>query len=419
VAATEGAPPDERDIERLHAALVPFLDPAATLDASSAQAFRAASAVLLDHRKAPFLRMALSQRALRDATHREVGASALRLEHAVADSRTGAIATVAAIALLPVAGLLAFVLLQRRVTGGLSHLHGLLERLAEARFVPVEVQGAEPILRGLLDNYNKAVRRLDELEREHARRARTLEQEVRQVTQRLMEQQGALARGERLAAVGELAASVAHELRNPLAGIQVAVANIRDSCSDPELRDRAVAIYGETQRMGRLLQDLLAPVRQQREVPAAHALASLLEDFASLTVYQAPERVVLRVAAPAALRARIPAEGMRQALLNLVLNAFQAMQGMSGAVTVTANRERDRLVVRVIDEGPGFPAALLREGPQVLRSGRESGTGLGLAIVQRFVGDFGGELVLSNRSERGAEACLSLPFQDAGGVDPT
>ena len=109
---------------------------------------------------------------------------------------------------------------------------------------------------------------------------------------------------------------------------------------------------------------------------------------------------------------------MRQALLNLVLNAFQAMQGIAGVVQVTAERERDRLVVRVMDEGPGYPAVLLQDGPQVLRSGRDSGTGLGLAIVQRFAGDFGGELVLSNRPGGGAEACLSLPYQDASVTGP-
>ncbi len=411
VAAARGDAPDEADIERLHAALLPMLDPAVTLDVGSAKAFRAASAVLLDRGKPPSLRVALSQSELRDATHREVGASAQRLDRAVSDARAHAFTTVLAIAVLPLAGIVAFVLLRRRVSGGLRDLHGLLLRLADGRFVPVDVQHAEPVLQSLMENYNRAVSRLDELEREHHQRARTLEQEVRQVTQRLMEQQGALARGERLAAVGELAASIAHELRNPLAGIQFAVANIRDGSPEGDLRDRAGAVLRETQRMGRLLQDLLAPVRPRREHLRPVVLADLLRDFAALAVYQAPERITLRVAAPPDLRARLPAEGMRQALLNLVLNAFQAMHGRAGEVLVSALREREHLVLRVLDQGPGLPESLLRDGVQVMRSGRDGGNGLGLAIVQRFASDHGGELRLANHVTGGAEVTLVLPFQ--------
>lgn len=411
VAATQGTAPDEQDVERLHRALLPFLDPVATLDRASASAFRAASAVLLDRSKPPALRVALSQRELRDATYSEVGASAVRLELAAADSRTQAIATVAAIAVLPFAGLIAFALQQRRLSGGLRDLHGLLQRLADGHFVPVEVDPAEPILHDLLENYNRAVRRLDELECEHRERASSLELEVRRATQRLMEQQGELARGERLAAVGELAASIAHELRNPLAGIQMAVANIRDAGLDPDLRERAAAVLRETQRMGRLLQDLLSPVRPRRELPRPVDLATLLEDFAALAVFQAPEQVRLQVEAPAAVRVHVPAEGLRQALLNLVLNAYHAMQGRPGEVRVSAAPDGDRLRIRVSDQGPGFPPALLQEGAQVLRSGRDGGNGLGLAIVQRFASEHGGELRLRNRSEGGAEVTLSLPLQ--------
>ncbi|MDE3009426.1 MAG: HAMP domain-containing histidine kinase [Pseudomonadota bacterium] len=410
VVATQGEVPGDSDVERLHRSLLPMLDPSVTLDVGSAQAFRAASAVLLDRSKPASMRLALSQRELRDATFAEVGASALRLERAVADSRAQAYATVAAIAVLPMAGLLAFVVLQRRVAGGLRELHQLLLRLAEGRFVPVRLPKAEPMLQGLFENYNRTVSRLDELEREHRERALTLEREVRRVTQRLMEQQGALARGERLAAVGQLAATIAHELRNPLAGIQLAVANIRDSSPDGDLRDRAAAVLRETQRMGKLLQDLLSPVRPLREAAREVVLADLLGDFAGLAIYQAPERVTLRVSAPPGLRVQVPAEGLRQALLNLVLNAFQAMRGLAGEVVVSVSAESGRLVVRVRDQGPGFPPAILREGVQLLRSNREGGTGLGLAVVQRFAADNGGDLAIGNGADGGAEVVLSLPM---------
>lgn len=106
----------------------------------------------------------------------------------------------------------------------------------------------------------------------------------------------------------------------------------------------------------------------------------------------------------------LPRDRMRQTLLNLILNAIEAMGDGTGTVRVTAERSDGRLRWSVRDDGPGFPENLLARpvGPFVTH--RENGTWLGLATVRRFVKDLDGDLLLENRDGGGARVVLELPF---------
>ncbi len=417
--AAEGASLQGDDVAQLHAALQPFLDPTQDLAPASAALFREASDVLLATDKPLSLRVALAQRALRDATFSELGAGSGQLEVSVADARRQTGAALLIFVLLPVAGLLVFLHRQRRVASALASVQGLLTGLASGQLHVVVAQTTDPVLQSLFATYNRAVGRLAELERAHRDQARSLQDQVHEATQQVMAQQGALARSERLAAVGELAATVAHELRNPLAGIQVAVSNISEGMVDPALRARATMVVQECQRMARLLTELLASARPPVEPQDRVNLRALLEQFAALARFQAPPGVSLVVEAPAALWLDVPAEGLRQALLNLTLNAFQAMREQNGQVRLQAAVHGPRLVITVCDEGPGFSEQVLRQGPQAFRSGREGGTGLGLAVVQRFVQSHAGSLVLDNAAAGGACVTLTVPCRRSASQEGT
>lgn len=108
----------------------------------------------------------------------------------------------------------------------------------------------------------------------------------------------------------------------------------------------------------------------------------------------------------------MPADGLRQALLNLVLNAIQSLGEQTGTVIVSGNKEGTVLRIAVCDDGPGFLGALLAGGVRPFASSRDSGTGLGLAMVQRFARDAEGELRLFNLKPHGARAELVLPCGD-------
>lgn len=112
----------------------------------------------------------------------------------------------------PLLGLLVLYLLRHRILNPLRNLGMLLGLLAEREYSPAPAAGVDPLLRPLFDSYNELVQRPQELERQHREREHTPEQDVRAATQTLLDQSRALARSERLAAVGEVAAGLAHEL---------------------------------------------------------------------------------------------------------------------------------------------------------------------------------------------------------------
>lgn len=312
---------------------------------------------------------------------------------------------------LPLAGGALLLLLRVRVKHPLDDLGDLLGRLAARDYRPVDesaVYDSAGLIQPVFHSYNTLVLRLQTLEADHRAREHTLEREVRRATEALLAQSRELARAERLAAVGAVSAGLAHELRNPLAGIQMACSKLQRGLSDGAQRARVEAVIAELKRLNGLLTEKLEAARREPEVPTKVRLATLVGDLLALTRYQAPPGIKLQTDIPTDLECLLPAAGLRQALLNLLLNAIQVL-GEEGQVTLAARRGDGQLQLWVEDEGPGFPEEMLRAGVRPFATGRVGGTGLGLAMVRRFARDHDGELQLSNRGARGARVTLRLP----------
>lgn len=308
--------------------------------------------------------------------------------------------------------LLAGLFLRYRILAPLNDLRVLLIRLAQEDFSPIDTQHLDPLLLPVFNSYNDMVQRLAELEGTKRLHTQSLEAEVRAATRALLEQQRSLAQAERLAAVGELAAGIAHELRNPLAGIQMSCSNLRGEVENPEHARRLDLITSELKRMARLLTDLLERGKQTPAPAQPVALSKLVSELVALTRYQIPSHVELRSEVSADLVCRLAESDLRQALLNLVLNAAQAIDGQPGNIVIAARREHGHVAVTVSDDGPGFSPELLAGGIRPFTTSRKNGTGLGLAIVQRFVRDVGGQLTLANRLPHGAKVTLQLPIEE-------
>jgi C4-dicarboxylate-specific signal transduction histidine kinase len=274
--------------------------------------------------------------------------------------------------------------------------------LGRRDYTKASVESVDPLLRPLTENYNAMVTRLAELELEHDSRERHLESQVSNATQTLLEQQRSLADTERLAAVGETMARIAHELRNPLAGVKMACGNLRrEMAQEPqseEYTERVNIIAAELDRIIAVLNALLDQSRQNpeplRDINVGRAVADLL----ILVRYQVPERIVLRQDIPDELVCRLPDAMLRQAL------------GESdGTIVLEGRVEHGMLNLSVCDDGPGFSADVLDAGIRAFVSRRADGMGLGLSMVQRFVRAQGGEVKLSNREPHGACVTLELP----------
>jgi len=306
-------------------------------------------------------------------------------------------------------GVLILAAAQRRLLRPLRDLGSLLARLSDGELTPVALDRVDPLILPLFENFNALVGRLGELEAAHRSHAASLEREVRAAARTLLEQQQSLARAERLAATGELAASVAHELRNPLAGIQMTLGNLRRELDEPELAARIDLVVAELNRLARLADELLSRARHAPEPAREIVLGELVQELFALLRYQLPGEVRLEQRIEPGLRCKLPEDGLRQALLNLLLNASRALGPQGGTVTVEAGVRDAGLELQVLDDGPGFPPRLLEVGVRPFVQAGGEGTGLGLAIVRRFARELGGQMTLANREPHGACVRLLLP----------
>jgi len=303
----------------------------------------------------------------------------------------------------------AMLFLHYRILHPLHDLRRLLERLADENFTPITTDHLDPLLLPVFNSYNEMVTHLAELEEAKRLYAQSLQREVRIATQALLEQQASLARAERLAAIGEVAAELAHEIRNPLAGIQMAFSNLRHEIDDQFQCERMELISSELKRLAVLLNGMLNQSKHSPEVATDFDISTLIRDLITLTRYQVPEAIQLDIDILPVLRVHLPESGLRQALLNLVLNAVDALESDVGRVVIKVRIDKMGLAIDVSDNGRGFPQELLDYGIRPFRTSRSGGTGLGLAMVQRFVREIDGTIKLSNQQPHGACVTVLLP----------
>lgn len=225
-----------------------------------------------------------------------------------------------------------------------------------------------------------------------------------------MQLESELARRERLKSVGILAAGMAHEIKNPLATLQTFTEYLPHKYDDPEFRAKFTRIVAqEVSRMKGLVADLLAfskPAEPQRTSFRLDELVRNLADLVSTDVLKAGIRVDLELEAAAAHADQLQ---IKQALLNLLLNAIEAMRSTGGALSVAVTQKGDDASVSVRDTGPGIAADVLPHIFDPFFTSKDEGTGLGLAITHSIIEKNSGSITVSSRAGEGAEFVVRLP----------
>ncbi len=224
-----------------------------------------------------------------------------------------------------------------------------------------------------------------------------------------------MAQGERLAALGRMAATVAHEVKNPLSAIKSIAQVLREDERLNENYGRDLdLIVGETDRLNRSVSQLLSFARQPPPADPPAPADELTRAVCDLFRAQARGRHI-NINCHAQVEdmlagARVTA--VRDALSNLVLNAIQATRD-GGRVWVENTREAGSLVWAVADSGPGVPLEVSPHIWEPFFTTKQRGTGLGLAIVKKRMEDAGGSVRLAPRREgEGARFELRLPADD-------
>jgi len=223
-------------------------------------------------------------------------------------------------------------------------------------------------------------------------------------------------RAERLAAVGQMAATVAHEVRNPLGILrgQIELARERLAPSAPlREQERFAEMLAEVERLNRLTEEFLGLTRDAALDIAEVELGALVTAIAESARLAAPDAEIATEIATTSLAVHADPEKLRQAILNLVLNATQ-IGGAGVRVTIEVADDGERARISVIDDGPGVPARLAASLFELFVTARAGGTGLGLAAARRIAERHGGSLVLESRpGARGARFSIYLPRRHA------
>lgn len=295
----------------------------------------------------------------------------------------------------------------------LDALRDLLSGLAEGVKQPINRKTTDPVLSDLFDRYNQLVAHLIELEQAYLTYTTRLESQVRETSHALLEQSQRLAKAERLAALTEMAASTAHELRNPLAVIQVALENMQAESNDPDFRERVGLLHREVHRLTKHLNDLLSSARNSSESAQAINITQATQELIRLLSYQTKGNVDIDIQSQADIMATLPETEFRQVLLNLLQNAVQAIGDQPGTISIQIGQDRQNLIITVTDSGGGFSPDLLQQGIRPFVSLKEKGSGLGLVMVQRFAREQSGTLKLENDDAGHARVTLTLPMTPA------
>jgi two-component system, NtrC family, sensor kinase len=221
-----------------------------------------------------------------------------------------------------------------------------------------------------------------------------------------------LARSEKLAAIGQLVAGVAHELNNPLASIVGYSELLTDEITSGASRQKLDKMIREAQRMRRIIENLLRFARQNSLEKKSANLQALLQEVLALHEYHIMEhKVDVQVEIePDLPQVAVDEDQFKQILLNLLNNSIDAMGSAADKrIRIEASRREDRIILRFDDNGPGFDDINRVFDPFYTTKPIGKGTGLGLSICYGIVKEHGGDIQAMNLDPRGARIVLELP----------
>ncbi|HFE45640.1 MAG TPA: histidine kinase [Nannocystis exedens] len=213
---------------------------------------------------------------------------------------------------------------------------------------------------------------------------------------------------ERLATVGQVAASIGHELRNPLAVMQTSLILLgRRVPDDPKVRRHLKKLDDQIGLCSAIISDLLELARDRPPDRRPCDLCELARE--ALLVVPRPEAVEINLSMQPSIESISVDPGqLRQLVINLVLNAVQAV-GPVGKVEIRVEERDDGVALCVEDSGPGIPEDVGRRLFEPLFTTRSTGTGLGLALCRRVTEKHGGTITAANRERGGARFVVVLP----------
>ncbi|MDX1775658.1 MAG: ATP-binding protein [Desulfobulbales bacterium] len=241
-------------------------------------------------------------------------------------------------------------------------------------------------------------------------------------TQLLIEAEEQLSAAQKLSALGQLSASLAHEIKNPLSSIKGTAEILLDEFPrDHPKREFVEILLKETRRLNNTVEEVLQFSRRgmqgkTKEEAQSEPLSQVLDRVASLLASQLRKKsITLNLSGwEAGKTFHVAGDKMSQVFLNIILNAIDAAP-VRGEITIATVQQDTGYSVSVSDNGPGIPDTSGDRIFEPFYSSKEGGTGLGLSISKKIVESYGGTLTLSQAVNGGACFTVFLPWKNSGG----
>ena len=222
-------------------------------------------------------------------------------------------------------------------------------------------------------------------------------------------QQRQMAKQQELARLGEVGAVLAHEVRNPLAGIKGYGQLLEERLPDGKERGFAALIVSEAKRLEELAHNILLYTRSEPLAAASCQPAAIAAAVMALLAPQAQEQEIrFECDIPDDLLISCPEEGLRQVLLNLLTNGLQASP-VGGEIILSGRRAGKWVEIRVTDNGPGIAKEMQTVLFEPFRTSKARGAGLGLSVCKKIIDGCGGSIEVKNIPGGGAEFTVRLP----------
>lgn len=230
----------------------------------------------------------------------------------------------------------------------------------------------------------------------------------------LKEMEERVRRREKMAAVGEMAAGLAHEIRNPLSSLSGSIQLLRSELAlEGEHAILMDIVVRETERLNHLLNDFLLFARPKQMHKEIFPLQACLEETLSLfALDQRYRQIQVQCDVPPAIKVNADPQLLHQILWNLLLNAAQSMEKSGGSIEIKAEETEIGTVISIQDTGEGIPAPIKEKIFEPFFSTRSRGSGLGLSVVQRIVADHGGQIEIEDVDPHGSCFRIFLPAHD-------
>jgi len=240
--------------------------------------------------------------------------------------------------------------------------------------------------------------------------------ERKQAEEREKELQKELLLSSRLAAIGELAAGVAHQLNNPLTGVLGFSQRLLRKSTDEEASQGLRRIYTETERAAKIVQNLLTFARHRETKKEYSDANNIVQGALELRAYELKTSniEVITNLAPNLPQTMLDFHQIQEVFLNLILNAEQAMTEANGGGKLTINTEKKNGYIRTTftDDGPGIPTENLGRifDPFFTTKGEKGGTGLGLSVCHGIITEHGGRIYAKSKLGKGTTFFVECPI---------